>query len=58
MKKLVIDYNKIANLFVFPQKKDYVDKVKDVQQYLNKILPEVGKMLQPFTDVISTVSTC
>ena len=56
MKKLVIDYNKIANLFVFPQKEDYVDKVKDVQQYLNKILPEVGKMLQPFTDVISTVS--
>jgi len=56
MKKIVIDYNKIANLFVFPQKEDYVDKVKDVQQYLNKILPEAGKMLQPFTDVISTVS--
>jgi nitrate reductase assembly molybdenum cofactor insertion protein NarJ len=56
MKKIVIDYSKIANLFVFPQKEDYVDKVKDVQQYLNKILPEVGKMLQPFTDVISTVS--
>ncbi len=56
MKELVLDYNKISNLFVFPQKEDYVDNVKDIQQYLNKVLPDVGKTLQPFTDVISSVT--
>ncbi len=56
MKKQLLNYNKISNLFVFPQKEDYVDNVKDVQEYLNKVLPEVGEFLQPFTDVISTVS--
>jgi nitrate reductase assembly molybdenum cofactor insertion protein NarJ len=56
MKKQFLDYNKISDLFVFPQKDDYVSNVKDVQQYLNKLIPDIGKMLQPFTDVISNVS--
>lgn len=56
MKKQLLDYNKISNLFVFPQKDDYVDNVKNIQEYLNEVLPLVGEMLQPFTDVISTVS--
>lgn len=51
-----LDYNKISNLFVFPQKEEYVDNVKEVQQYLDKELPSIGKMLQPFTDVISNVT--
>lgn len=56
MKKQRLDYHKIAGLFVFPQKDDYVDNVKDIQKYLNKVLPEVGEFLQPFTNVISTVT--
>ncbi len=56
MKKQLLDYNKIAGLFVFPQKDDYVDNVKNIQKYLNEILPHIGEMLQLFTDVISTVS--
>lgn len=56
MKKQLLDYNKISNLFVFPQHENYVRSVKDVQEYLNEILPDIGKMLQPFTDVIGSVS--
>jgi nitrate reductase assembly molybdenum cofactor insertion protein NarJ len=56
MKKQVLDYNKISNLFVFPQQENYVSNVKDVQLYLNKTLPNVGELLQPFTDVISSVT--
>jgi nitrate reductase assembly molybdenum cofactor insertion protein NarJ len=56
MKKQLLDYNKISNLFVFPQKEDFVDNVKDVQRYLDEALPQVGKILQPFTDVISDVT--
>ncbi|MCF6347329.1 MAG: hypothetical protein L3J20_03405 [Flavobacteriaceae bacterium] len=56
MKKQLLDYNKISKLFVFPQKEDYADNVKNVQQYLDKALPNVGKILQPFTDVVSSIS--
>lgn len=56
MKKQLLDYSKISQLFVFPQKEDYVDNVKGVQKYLDDVLPNVGEMLQPFTDVISSVS--
>jgi nitrate reductase assembly molybdenum cofactor insertion protein NarJ len=56
MKKQFLDYNKISDLFVFPQKDDYVSNVNDVQHYLNELVPDIGKMLQPFTDVISNVS--
>ena len=56
MKKQLLDYNKISGLFVFPQKDDYADNVKDIQQYLNKMLPDVGTILQAFTDVISNVT--
>ncbi|MCH7525197.1 MAG: hypothetical protein IIC74_09360 [Bacteroidetes bacterium] len=56
MKKQLLDYNKISKLFVFPQKEDFVNNIKEVQQYLDKTLPNIGKMLQPFSDVISTVS--
>jgi nitrate reductase assembly molybdenum cofactor insertion protein NarJ len=56
MKKLVLDYNRISNLFVFPQKEDYKDNVQNIQLYLNEVLPDAGKVLQPFTDVISIVS--
>ncbi|MCK5400511.1 MAG: hypothetical protein KAJ28_02655 [Flavobacteriaceae bacterium] len=56
MKKQLLDYNKISSLFVFPQNEDYTDNVKNVQQYLDKELPSIGEMLQPFTDVVSTVT--
>lgn len=56
MKKQLLNYHKISNLFVFPQKDNYVSNVKEVQQYLNETLPDIGKMLQPFTDVIGAVS--
>lgn len=56
MKKEILDYNKIADLFVFPQKDDYVDNVKSVQKYLDEVLPEVGEFLKPFTKVVSSVS--
>lgn len=56
MKKLELDYSKISNLFVFPQNEDYVGNVKDIQQYLDRVLPHIGNMLQPFTDVISNVT--
>jgi nitrate reductase assembly molybdenum cofactor insertion protein NarJ len=52
----ILDYNKISELFVFPQKENYVNHVKEVQQYLSDMLPDIGEILQPFTDVISTVS--
>ncbi|MCP4976809.1 MAG: hypothetical protein GY931_11660 [Maribacter sp.] len=56
MNKQLLDYSRISDLFVFPQKGDYVDNVKDIQQYLSEVIPNVGEMLQPFTDVISKVS--
>jgi nitrate reductase assembly molybdenum cofactor insertion protein NarJ len=56
MKKQFLDYNKISDLFVFPQKNDYVSNVNDVQHYLNELVPDIGKMLQPFTNVISNVT--
>ncbi len=56
MNKQLLDYSKISDLFVFPQKEDYVDNVKDIQQYLSEVIPHVGEMLRPFTDVIGKVS--
>lgn len=56
MKKQLLDYTKISQLFVFPQKDDYVENVKKVQQYLDEVLPDFGEILQPFTDIITTVS--
>jgi nitrate reductase assembly molybdenum cofactor insertion protein NarJ len=56
MRKKILDYGKIAELFVFPQKENYVSNVRGVQEYLNETLPDIGKILQPFTDVISNVS--
>ena len=56
MKNQILDYNKISDLFVFPQKDNYVSNVKDVQHYLNELVPDIGKMLLPFTKVISNVS--
>ncbi len=56
MNKQKFDYNRFAELFVFPQNNNYVSDVKKVQIYLNTASPEVAKKLQPFTDVISAVS--
>ncbi len=56
MKNTLLDYNKIAGLFVFPQKENYLTDVKNIQQYLNEVLPDVGMHLQPFTDVITKVT--
>lgn len=56
MDQQLMDYHKISSLFVFPKDEDYVPNVKKVQQYLNKSLPDAGKTLQPFTEVIKTVS--
>ncbi|VAW12268.1 hypothetical protein MNBD_BACTEROID03-2573 [hydrothermal vent metagenome] len=54
--KQLLDYNKISNLFIFPQKEDYVNKAKNIQKYLDDVLPDVGKKLQTFTDVITNVT--
>ena len=56
MDQQLLDYNKIATLFVFPSDKDYVEKVRNVQKYFNKTLPGTGKTLQSFTKVIGSVS--
>ncbi len=56
MNTQILDYNKISELFIFPQKENYVNHVKEVQQYLNDTFLVSGKILQPFTDVISSVS--
>jgi len=56
MNTQILDYNKISELFVFPQKDNYVNHVMEIQQYLNNAFPDTGKILQPFTDVISSVS--
>ncbi len=56
MNTQILDYNKISELFVFPQKVNYVNHVKGIQQYLNDTFLDSGKILQPFTDVISSVS--
>lgn len=56
MDQQLLDYNKIATLFVFPSDQDYVDKVRNVQKYFNKTLPGTGKTLQSFTKVIGSVS--
>ncbi len=56
MRETRLDYNKISSLFVFPQKDEYVDHVRFVQNYLNDELPEIGEILKPFTDVVTTVS--
>ncbi len=52
----MIDYNKLSGLFVFPQKDDYVDNVKAIQKHLDAELPEVADILQPFTDVVTSVT--
>lgn len=56
MDQQLMDYHKISSLFVFPKDEDYVANIKEVQQYLNKVLPDTGKTLQPFTKVVETVS--
>jgi len=56
MKKQLLDYNKISKLFVYPEKENFVNNVKDVQQYLDEVLPHIGKMLRPFTEVIGNVT--
>lgn len=56
MNQQLLDYHKIANLFVFPSAENYVGQVRKVQKYFNKELPETGKTLKPFTDLIGTVS--
>lgn len=56
MNKKISDYSKISKLFVFPQKEEFVGHVNEVQQYLNKVMPDVGNTLQSFTDVINNVS--
>ena len=56
MDQQLLDYNKIATLFVFPSDQDYVDKVRNVQKYFNKTLPGTGKTLQSFTKVIGSIS--
>ncbi len=47
---------KLQKLFVFPQKEEFVDHVNEVQQYLNKVIPNAGNTLKPFTNVINNVS--
>ncbi len=56
MNKKIFDYSKAAKLFVFPQKEEFVDHVNEVQQYLNKVIPNAGNTLKPFTNVINNVS--
>ncbi len=56
MDQQLMDYHKISGLFVFPKDEDYVANVKEVQQYLYKVLPDAGKTLQPFTKIVETVS--
>ena len=56
MNKHILDYQKISGLFVFPQKESYVNNVNSIQKYLDETLPDIAKILQPFTDVISGVS--
>ena len=56
MNKQLLEYNKIANLFVFPSDQDFVDKVRNVQQYFRKVLPETANTLQPFTEIIESVT--
>ncbi|MCF6349456.1 MAG: hypothetical protein L3J23_00295 [Flavobacteriaceae bacterium] len=56
MKKQLLDYTKISNMFVFPQKEGYVKNVKDIQKYLDKVAPDIGEKLHPFTKVVSSVT--
>jgi len=56
MNKHLLDYNKIAQLFVFPQGNDFEVHAKEVQQYLNLALAEAGNTLQAFTDTICSIS--
>ncbi len=51
----LLDYNILAPLFVFPHK-DFVEDVCNAQNYLNEAFPEAAAILQPFTDVMSSVS--
>ena len=56
MDKQLLEYNKIANLFIFPNDQDFVEKVRNVQQYFKKVLPETAKTLLPFTEIIESVT--
>ena len=56
MKNQLLDYNKISNMFVFPQEENFANNVKDIQKYLNEVLPDVGKKLEPFTNVINNAT--
>jgi len=56
MNQKILDYSKISNLFIFPSEESYVRNVQEVQQYLNKVLPDAGKTLLPFTEVIGAIS--
>jgi nitrate reductase assembly molybdenum cofactor insertion protein NarJ len=56
MDQQLMDYNKIADLFVFPSGEDYVDKVGTTQKYFDKVLSGAGKTLQPFTELVGSIS--
>lgn len=56
MNQKILDYSKISNLFIFPSAENFVANVNEVQQYLNNILPDAGKTLQPFTDIVGSIS--
>ena len=52
----LLDYNKIAKLFVYPQYDGFKEDVKAAQSYLNEALPSAASILQPFTDVVCNVT--
>jgi len=56
MKQKLFNYNKISDLFIFPQKEDYKIKAESIQHYFNKLVPEIGKILEPFTKVIKNAT--
>jgi nitrate reductase assembly molybdenum cofactor insertion protein NarJ len=45
-------YSLFANLFDYPGD-DFKEKVEEVQAFLDKKYPEVGKLLSPFTDYMT-----
>lgn len=52
----LIDYGKLADLFMYPENEDYIKKIKDIHAYLLETLPEAAEALQPFAEFTASSS--
>lgn len=55
MKHSILHYERLADIFAYPRE-GYTGRVKERQSFLDRYLPEAGRLLRPFTGYMSTLS--